>query len=164
MIRQANPPEIYPSLKSRLEKQHLSLQVILSTITSKRIELKPDPSGWNIHETIAHLVSYQQIFIDQVVQTLSEEVPFFCAYEADADADFKYWRTDDMDHLMTQLISDREKLYKAIFGLTENELSRISMHKKYGSHDILQWTEFFLLHEAHHIYKIFQLAYDIEAK
>ena len=164
MTEQANQLEIHSSIISRLQTQHHSLQVILASIDSKRIELKPDQAKWNIHETIGHLVAYQQMFMERVAQALSEEVPFFCPYNADSDADFEYWRTDDIEHLMSQLNSDREKLSKVLLNLSDEQANRIAMHKRYGSHDIMQWAEFFLLHEAHHLYKIFQLAYDIEIK
>jgi hypothetical protein len=37
-----------------------------------------------------------------------------------------------------------------------------AVHKKYGALTIMEWTEFFLLHEAHHIFTIFQLMHDTE--
>ena len=158
------PTEIYPSITSRLETQLESIKVILLTINSKQLDWKRSPGKWNIHETIAHLVCYQQMFTERVVQALKEEVPFFAKYDAEMDADFKYWCTDDTQHLISQLFSDREKLVKLISKLNKEDANRIAMHKKYGSHNIVLWVEFFLLHEAHHIYQIFQLAYDIEGK
>lgn len=155
---------MHPSVINRLESQHQSIQVILSTIDSNRIKLRQEGSKWNIHDTVAHLVSYQQMFIDRMGQILSEEVPFFGKYDADNDPDFEYWRTNDMEHLITQLLADRGKLSKVIKGLNESDGNRIGMDKKYGSHNVIQWTEYFLLHEAHHIFHIFQLAYNIETR
>ncbi len=156
--------ETYPLIAQRLETQLQSLQQILSAINIKRTELREEPNRWNIHELVAHLVAYQQMYSDRVVQTLEEEVPFFLKYDADSDSDYAYYKTSDLEHLLSQLISDRQKLTKLIGALTDEQLNRIAMHKKFGSHNIIQWTEFFLLHEAHHIYRIFQLAYDIELK
>ena len=161
---QATSTEIYPSITTRLQTQHESIQVIISTINSKQLDWRVAPDKWNIHETIAHLVCYQAMFTDRVVQALTEEVPFFPKYDADKDRDFKYWCTDDIQHLILQLFSDREKLVKLIAKITNEDANRIAMHKKYGSHNIVLWVEFFLLHEAHHIYQIFQLAYNIEMK
>ena len=156
------PTEIYPSITSRLEMQLESIKVILLTINSKQLDWKKSPGKWNIHETIAHLVCYQQMFTERVVQALTEEVPFFAKYDAEMDADFQHWCTDDTQHFISQLFSDREKLVKLISKLNNEDANRIAMHKKYGSHNIVLWVEFFLLHEAHHIYQIFRLAYDIE--
>jgi hypothetical protein len=164
MIGELPQIKIYPSLVSRLETQYQSIQLILSTIDSGRVGLRRSPEKWNIHDTVAHLVAYQQMYTDRVIQALSEEEPFFCKYDASKDSDFEYWRTNEMEHLLNQLASDRQKLIRLIGKLDADQLKRIGMHKKYGSHNIIQWTEFFLLHEAHHIYNIFQLAYDIEMK
>jgi Protein of unknown function (DUF664). len=163
MIHQ-EPSKIYSSISTRLETQHQSIPLIVSTIDSKRIEFRPEQGKWNIHEMVAHLVAYQQMYMERIVQTLKEEVPFFVRYDAYTDSDFEYWCTNDMEHLMAQHDSDRQKFAKIIGDLTEEEANRIAMHKRYGSHTITQWMEFFLLHEAHHIYKIFQLAYNIELK
>ena len=153
-----------PSIKHRLETQHQSVETIVSSISSKRILLRPAPEKWNIHDIVAHLVRYHQIFIERVQKTLDEEEPFFEPYLADNDGDFEYWRTNDMDHLLRQLNIDRTALYEIIINLTDEEQRRVAMHKKYGSHNIIQWIDFFLLHEAHHIFNIFKLAFDIELK
>src|SRR5665213_1886215 len=162
MLSEISHSEIYPLLANKLETQLQSLQQILATINSKRTELREEPDQWNIHEIVAHLVAYQQMYTDRVIQALEEEAPFFVKYDADTDPDYAYYKTSDVAHLLSQLVSDRQKLTKLIGTLTDEQLNRIAMHKKFGSHNILQWTEFFLLHEAHHIYRIFQLAYDIE--
>jgi len=47
-------------------------------------------------------------------------------------------------------------------GLKESGLSRIGMHPKYGRLTILKWAEFFVLHEAHHLFTIFQLVNSTE--
>jgi HPt (histidine-containing phosphotransfer) domain-containing protein len=156
--------ETYPLIANRLENQLHSLQQILSDINNKRTKLRENADKWNIHEIVAHLLAYQQMYTDRVIQTLEEEVPFFVKYDAATDSDYEYYKTSDLEHLVSQLISERQKLTKLIGSLTDEQLNRIAMHKKYGSHNVLQWTEFFLLHEAHHIYRIFQLAYDIELK
>ena len=60
------------------------------------------------------------------------------------------------------LFRSRNAIYVLITNLTDAAQSRTGVHKKYGKLTVLQWTEFFLLHEAHHIYTIFQLANDTE--
>lgn len=152
------------SIKERLVSQHKGIEPILGIINSKRISLRPDAEKWNIHDNVAHLVRYQQVYIERVQQTLEEEEPFFGQYSADNDGDFEYWRSTDMAHLLEQLEADRRVLYDLLISLSEGQNNRLAMHKKYGSHNIIQWTEFFLLHEAHHILTIFKLAYDIEMK
>jgi hypothetical protein len=42
--------------------------------------------------------------------------------------------------------------------ISETELNKTGTHPVYGNLNILKWIEFFLLHEAHHLLTIFQLA------
>ena len=58
--------EINPSITARLQTQHESIQVIISSINNKQLDWKGEPGKWNIHETIAHLVCYQQMFIEKI--------------------------------------------------------------------------------------------------
>ena len=154
--------KIYPSLTDRLKTQHQAIENILSSIDSGRLLVRPQPDKWNIHDNLAHLARYQPVFIDRINQILGTDEPFFARYKAEDDPEFEYWRDLDIETLMKQLNEDRTDIYELITNLTDSQLDRIGVHKKYGSLNIVQWTEFFLLHEAHHIYTIFQLAYDIE--
>jgi hypothetical protein len=45
-----------------------------------------------------------------------------------------------------------------ITNLNDGELLLTGTHPKFGVLTIPGWTEFFLLHEAHHLFTIFRLA------
>jgi hypothetical protein len=66
------------------------------------------------------------------------------------------------DVLIKQLDNDRKIIYELITGLSDSQLNRTGVHKKFGPLNIIEWIEFFLLHEAHHLFTIFQLAHDVE--
>lgn len=153
--------KIYPALTDRLKSQHEAIATILSSVDPGRLLIRPQPDKWNIHDNLAHLARYQPIFIDRIRKILEEDEPFFARYSAEEDAEFEYWRELDDETLMKQINIDRKDIVDLISDLSEEELNRIGVHIKYGSLTILQWTEFFLLHEAHHIFTIFQLAYAI---
>jgi hypothetical protein len=46
--------------------------------------------------------------------------------------------------------------------LSPDKLDRTGIHPKYGKLNIIDWTEFFLLHEAHHLFAIFQLTHTLK--
>lgn len=66
--------------------------------------------------------------------------------------------------LLSALYRNRRALIGLILNLSEGDLAKIGTHKKFGKLNIVQWVEFFVLHEAHHLYMIFQLANDIDLK
>jgi hypothetical protein len=145
-----------------LNTQHLSIEHILSTTPPERLVVRPQPGKWNIHDNIAHLTSYQPVFIDRIHQILIQENPYFGRYVADVDPAFENCRSLNIDLLINQLNSDRKYIYNLVTTLSEPELSRTGIHPKFGSLNIIGWAEFFLLHEAHHIFTIFQLAHNTE--
>jgi len=154
--------KLYPTLLDRLNSQHESIPIIISEISKERLLKNPLPGKWNIHDNIAHLAKYQPVFIDRVNKILNDDEPLFTRYKAEDDPEFEQWRSFSTDKLLKQLDTDRKKIYSLIINLNETELNKIGVHKKYGRLNIIQWTEFFLLHEAHHIFTIFQLANDAE--
>jgi hypothetical protein len=155
--------KIYPSLNNGLTSQHLIVAEIIKTVSSERMVTTP-PGKWNIHDNLAHLAKYQLIFIERVNKILEEDVPFFDRYKAEDDPDFATFRKHNDGDLLKCLDDQRRKLVALVSGLQVKDLERIGIHKKYGALNIIQWIEFFLLHEAHHIFTIFQLANDTDLK
>jgi hypothetical protein len=45
--------------------------------------------------------------------------------------------------------------------MDETSLQRIGRHARYGRLTVVQWVEFFLLHEAHHLYTIFMIVQEL---
>jgi hypothetical protein len=154
--------KIYLSIIDRLRTQHQAVENILSSLDASRRLMRPHPNKWNIHDNIAHLTRYQQVFIERINQILLKEEPFFGRYVADEDPGFEACRISNTTTLLQQLNADRKSIYDLITMLTDLQVNRIGIHKKYGRLNIIQWTEFFLLHETHHIFTIFQLAHDTE--
>lgn len=54
-----------------------------------------------------------------------------------------------MRALRLQLIHRLEKL-------SDDDILRTAVHPRFGEMNLIQWLEFFLLHEAHHLYVIMQ--------
>lgn len=154
--------KMYPSQIERLHNQFQDIENILSTIDTRRILIRPQPEKWNIHDNIAHLVSYQPVFIERIHQILDQDEPAFNRYVADVDPEFEKCRSMNLISLIQQLHVDRKTINDWMNVLTETQLKRTGVHPKFGSLDLVQWTEFFLLHESHHIFTIFRLAYDME--
>jgi len=145
-------------LSDGLNTQHLSLPEIIRGLDEKQVSWNPLPGKWSIRDNIAHLARYERIFIDRMNTILSKDEPVFEAYRAENDLEFVNWLTKDCDELIRELNIDRKTLTSLIVSLTERELQRKGRHPKFGNLTILEWTGFFLLHEAHHLFTIFRLA------
>ncbi len=67
------------------------------------------------------------------------------------------------DHDLVESINDHRLILSSlVFGFQIDDLEKIGIHKKFGPLNIIQWADFFVLHEAHHLFTIFKLAHDVD--
>jgi hypothetical protein len=155
---------ISTSIHLRLKHQHEAIKEIIEDKSKERINHHPAPGKWSIYDNITHLAKYQPVFIARINSVLNENAPVFTRYKAEDDPEFEVWRAWSTDKLIERIAIDRERILELIGKLSPEQLKRIGVHKKFSNLTITMWLEFFLLHEAHHMYTIFQLANDVEIK
>jgi len=149
---------LYSSITCRLKTQYLALSEIVKHMDEQKLNAHPGPGKWSIRDNIAHLVTYQPVFIGRMHQILKGDSPAFSAYRADDEADFIAAREWPLTDLVSKLYGNRRQILELITNLPDDQLSLKGTHPKYGTLNIVDWTEFFLLHEAHHLFTIFRLA------
>lgn len=79
------------SLKFRLLHQYDQLDNLVKGLSENFIQTRHKPDKWSIHENIAHLARYQEIFINRLENIINEEQPNFGRYNADEDDLFENW-------------------------------------------------------------------------
>ena len=141
----------------RLKTQHEVIEVLISGLSDEELRLRPIPDKWSIHENIAHLACYQPRVLARTKKILSEDNPSFESYIPETDPNFSQFLSMSVEKLLAHLESNRIELVKLVSNLGNEQLKRTGTHSKFGKMNFLEWTEFFLLHEAHHIYTIFKL-------
>ncbi|ELR70207.1 hypothetical protein C900_03892 [Fulvivirga imtechensis AK7] len=146
---------LYPSLQNRLLDQHHAIRELIGKMDEVVLRKKPVPKKWSVYENLAHLVRYQQIFLERLNLILTTNTPSFDRYKAEDDPDFGNFLSHTMEELLTKLENDRKKIIAQIQGLSQEELLKTGTHPKLGVMTVVEWTEFFILHEAHHLYVIF---------
>jgi uncharacterized damage-inducible protein DinB len=149
-------------VSDRLNTQHLALAEIILGLSEEQLTSHPVPGKWSIRENIAHLARYQVVFIERLKKMLSEEGPAFEAYQAEKDPEFERWLSKNSSELEEEIVADRKSINALLTSLSAEQLKKTGVHSKFGRLTILVWTEFFLLHEAHHLFTIFRLAHSIQ--
>jgi hypothetical protein len=145
------------SALSRLRHQHQTIRELTGRLSDERIRRRPDPEKWGVFENVAHLACYHGVFQLRLEKIASEDSPAFGRYVAEADPDFPGYLQRPATALLDHIDTRRSALLIQLEGMTENHLRRTALHPQFGMLDVVQWTEFFLLHEAHHLYTIFRL-------
>ena len=143
--------------KEKLTNQYAWLLRLLENVDQVFLKKHPIPQKWSVHEHLAHLGRYQEIFLERLAVILKGEVPYLERYKADNDSKFHNWCEQTSEEIIEKTILARKEIVDKILDLTVEEIQQIGIHPKLGRMNVADWTTFFLLHEAHHIYAIFGL-------
>lgn len=146
------------SLQQRLHYQPDALHYILYGLDEGGLKQRPDKDKWSISENLAHLGRYHEVFKERMQRILHEDHPHFSRYAADNDEGFAIWCRYENATLLKRFKETREALNEFLFSLSNEQLKRSGHHPVFGLMSINGWTEFFLLHEAHHFFTILKLA------
>ena len=146
------------SVSTRLQYQHKSLLDIIEGLSDEQIRMQVNPGKWSIFENIVHLQTYQHAFIKRTRRMLDENNPLFERYTAEGDPLFLDNCSKSTREIMQDLITTRKEMAAGLITFTENDLKKMGEHPVFGKMNLLQWMNFFLLHEAHHLFTIFILA------
>ena len=146
-----------PSALTRLEYQHQTIRELIGDRTEAQLKQDVNPGKWSAFDNIAHLACYHPVFLQRLARIETEDTPAFERYIAEQDPSFPGYQQRSLSQLLSSIDTDRATLLAKLQGLSENALQLKGRHPRYGLLTISQWTDFFLLHEAHHLYTIFML-------
>ena len=146
---------------SRLQRCETQLQdflaVTLSGVAADTLSAHAVPGKWSAHEQLAHLARYHQIFLQRIDRILAEQSPEFSRYRSEDDPEWPAWSGLPTQQVLARLSSMRTKLMARLQSLSEEDFERTGVHPKFGTMSLSLWLEFFLVHEAHHLYVVFGL-------
>ena len=154
--------ELASSLSTRLQYQHKSLVDLIDGLNDEQIRRQINPGKWSVFENIVHLQTYQHTFIDRVRLMLDQDNPSFSRYTAEADPLFLDNCSKSIREIMQDMLTTRKEMAAGILSFKEAELAKTGIHPVFGQMNLYQWLNFFLLHEAHHLFTIFKLAAELK--
>ena len=149
------------SISTRLRHQHESLPEITRDLTETTLKQRVNPDKWSPFEHIAHLAAYQPAFISRLEKIAAIPAPTFQRYVADKDPQFPVCLDKPLTELFGLISTQAAQIDTILAHTNEAGLRRTGLHPKYGLLTVTQWTEFYLLHEAHHLFTIFMLTQDL---
>ena len=152
------------SVSTRLHYQHKVIVDIIDGLTDEQVRRNIIPGKWSIFENIVHLQSYQHVFISRVKEILEGGNPAFSGYSAEADPLFLDNCSLSTREVLQDLITIRKEMTAGMIGFTEADLAKTGTHPRFGTMHLLEWMNFFLLHEAHHLFAIFRLGAELKKK
>jgi hypothetical protein len=149
------------SIGVRLMHQHETIRELIGNLPVADLQRCIHPGKWSAFENIAHLAAYQHVFIIRLDRIGQGSSPAFDRYVAENDPLFPGF----LNMSLTALLDDIDDRRALIFSMLEDGgealLAKTGLHPRYGLLTGMEWTEFFLLHEAHHLFTIFLLVRDL---
>lgn len=140
----------------RLRNQLDCLATVLAGTGEGALDRRPQPDKWSGCENLAHLGRYHEVFLDRLQRILNEDDPPLARYRAEDDPEWPAWAALPASEVMGRLPKLRAKLVAEVDRLSDDQLKRIGVHNRFGPMTVVQWLEFFLLHEAHHLLTVMQ--------
>ena len=140
------------SLLGRLESQLQALDFILARAAPGALDARPRPDEWSARENLAHLARHHAVFIERLRRLLVAERPDLGRYRAENDPEWTAWAALPADEIVERLRRMRAELVALVRGLSPADAARTGLHPTFGEMDVAAFLEFFLLHEAHHLY------------
>jgi hypothetical protein len=145
------------SLDTRLKLQHETIAELVAGFSEEALKRHVVPDKWSAFEQVVHLAAYQPTFIERLALMQTGQRPLFQRYVAENDPHFYKYQEKSVPALLKITAGDRSFIYDSISGMHANQLLQKGVHPRYGEMTIAQWAEFFVLHEAHHLWNIAQL-------
>ena len=147
-----------PSAASRLASQLECLPALLVGAAPETLERRTRSGKWSVQENLAHLARHHAVVLERVRKVLAEERPALPRYAADDDREWPAWAALPMPEILRRLTTLRAELAARVSGLGDAQLARTGVHPTLGEMALPLWIEFFLLHEAHHLYVVMKRA------
>jgi hypothetical protein len=151
------------SILTRLQYQHQALPELIDGLSEQQLKQRINPDKWSAFENIAHLAAYQPTFIVRMERIAVEEAPSFERYVAEKDPGFPVYLNYPLQTILEYIPLRAAIITTQLTHLDEAGLLRVALHPKYGRLTVTQWTQFYLLHEAHHLFTIFMLSQDLRS-
>jgi len=148
-------------MSGRLQHQHETIRELFRGLSEEQLKQRVLPDKWSAFEQLSHLVAYQPVFLGRMRHIEQEQGLTFERYVADNDPAFLDCCKKTLKELLDDLETQRFLIVNHLTALPEQTLRLSAQHKKYGLLTITDWTEFFLLHEAHHLFSIFMLTREL---
>jgi hypothetical protein len=142
------------ALLGRLQSQLDALGPILRGAGEADLTSRPAGGQWSAHENLAHLGRVQEMLFLRLERILGEDRPELRRYRAEEDPDWPAWAALSPAEALDRLGRRRAELVARVAGLGPDEARRTGVHSRFGEMDVAAWIEFFLVHEAHHLYVV----------
>ena len=145
--------------KDRFQVQQKTLESIVKNFPEEALRAHPQGGKWGAYEHIAHLSHYQEITLARLADLIAGAATTDVSpYRSEEDPDFLAWCELSTGDLLDRYHAARKALLSELSEINPDKVIHLLSHPTYGRFDVNALTEFFLHHEAHHLYQAYRMA------
>ena len=142
---------------ARLRTQLDCLPLLLAGCAPEAAERPPALGKWSARENLAHVARHHEVTAERIERILREDEPRFDRYDAASDPEWPRWSALPLAEVTAGLAARRAALVAQVAAIPPAGFARRGIHTRLGPLALPLWLEFFLLHEAHHLYVVLPL-------
>jgi uncharacterized damage-inducible protein DinB len=143
---------VLESPRLRLATQLDAFDGVLAARDPAFLETRPAPGEWSARENLAHLARHATVFLERLQRIVGEDEPRLGRYRAEDDPEWPAWSALPMQEAVARLRGAHRQFIEWVESLSSEQADRVGVHPLFGPMTIPAWLNFFLLHEAHHLY------------
>lgn len=145
-----------PALHARLAHQLPSFLAGIADADPRDLAWRPPSGKWSALLNLAHVGRHHEVMRERLDRILAEDTPTLARYRETEDAAWAEWEALPAGEVLARLRQRRDALVAWAAALTPEQSRRAGVHSTFGPMDVPRWLEFFLVHEAHHLYVVLQ--------
>jgi hypothetical protein len=145
-----------PALHARLAHQLASFGAWIADADPRDLAWTPPSGKWSALLNLAHVARHHEVMRERLDRILAEDNPTLARYRETEDPAWTEWESLPAEEVLARLQRRRDALVAWAAALTDEQARRTGVHSKFGTMDVPRWLEFFLVHEAHHLYVVLQ--------
>ena len=120
-------------------------------VTDAQARIEPGAGQWRLKEIIGHLRDASEVYHKRLYMMSTQTDPILEPYDQDALAREHNYLARDMDEMLRELASFREKTVYLLTSLVNWNWARTGQHRERGRTSIRQLVEYMIEHEAAHL-------------
>jgi hypothetical protein len=136
----------------RLECQLDGLELVTGAAAEAALDRRAASGAWSARENLAHLARHHEVMLERLRRIREKDGSALAAYRAENDPEWGGWASRRLPEILERLHALRAELLATVRDLGEAGWRRQGSHSRLGTLSVAEWLEFFLDHEAHHLY------------
>jgi uncharacterized damage-inducible protein DinB len=141
-------------LRARLLGQSDAIMALFAGLGDEATTAQPLSGKWSLHQHLCHLGRYHEVFLERLDRILHESSPKMDRYRAEDDPQWGPWMQLSNPDALERFRGLRTKLIRELDGCSSEDWARTAIHSALGEMTLRRWLDFFLVHEAHHLYNM----------